>query len=102
VVPSGVFPIQKGFWVYANSSPRVIIVLVDFPDVELAPSTKERVKDLWFSTDCKVPTGSVNEYFSEVSNGAVNIAGEVIGPFTLSHKMSYYSNNGKTYPITRF
>jgi immune inhibitor A len=79
---------------------RVIIVLVDFPDAEIAPSTKERVKDLWFSTDRKVPTGSVNEYFTEVSNGAVNIAGEVIGPFTLSHKMSYYSNRCKTpHPI---
>jgi immune inhibitor A len=78
---------------------RVIIVLVDFPNVEMAPSTKERVKDLWFSTDRKVPTGSVNEYFTEASNGAVNIAGEVIGPFTLSHKMSYYSNRCKTpYP----
>jgi immune inhibitor A len=74
---------------------RVIIVLVDFPDVEMAPSTKERVKDLWFSVDRKVPTGSVKEYFSEVSNCAVEFAGEVIGPFTLSHKLSHYSNRSK-------
>jgi immune inhibitor A len=74
---------------------RVIIVLVDFPDVEMAPSTKERVKDLWFSVDRQVPTGSVKEYFSEVSNCAVEFAGEVIGPFTLSHKLSHYSNRSK-------
>jgi immune inhibitor A len=68
---------------------------VDFLDVEMATDTKERVKDLWFSTGRKMPGGSVTEYFSEVSNGAVDFSGEVVGPFTLSHKISYYSNRGK-------
>lgn len=53
------------------------------------------MEDLWFSKDRKVPTGSVAEYYSEVSNGAVELSGEVVGPFKLSKKMSYYSNRRK-------
>jgi immune inhibitor A len=53
---------------------------------------RQRVDDLWFSTDHKIPTGSVTEYFSEVSSGAVSLTGEVIGPFRLGQKLSYYSN----------
>lgn len=71
---------------------RVIVVLVEFEDVEMTRSTKQRMEDLWFSTERKVPTGSVAEYYSEVSNGAVTLTGEVVGPFTLSHKKSYYAN----------
>jgi immune inhibitor A len=58
----------------------------------MAPGTKQRTEDLWFSTDRRVSTGSVAEYYSEVSNGAVSLTGEVIGPFTLSKKRSYYAN----------
>ncbi|OAL01747.1 M6 metalloprotease [Phaeosphaeriaceae sp. SRC1lsM3a] len=71
---------------------RVVVVLVEFQDIELATGTKQRMEDLWFSKDRKVPTGSVAEYYSEVSNGAVELSGEVVGPFKLSKKMSYYSN----------
>jgi immune inhibitor A len=78
-----------------NKSHRVIVILVEFQDIEMAAGTKQRINDLWFSTDRKVPTGSVAEYYSEVSNGAVELSGEVVGPFTLSKKMSYYSNRRK-------
>lgn len=79
----------------ADRPNRVIVVLVEFSDVKMASGTKERMVDLWFSTD-KVSTGSVNEYFSEASNGAVNLGGEVVGPFSLSHTLSYYANR-RTY-----
>jgi immune inhibitor A len=85
------------YGVFSNESFRVIVVLVEFQDIEMAPGTKQRMKDLWFSTDRKVSTGSVAEYYSEVSNGAVGITGEVVGPFMLSKKMSYYSNRSKLY-----
>jgi M6 family metalloprotease-like protein len=75
---------------------------VDFIDVQMATETKERVKDLWFSTNRKVPSGSVNEYFSEVSNGAVDFSGEVVGPFTLNHNQSYYSNHRENSPSIHF
>jgi hypothetical protein len=58
----------------------------------MASGTKQRMEDLWFSTDRKVPTGSVTEYYSEVSNNAISLAGEVVGPFTLSKDMAYYGN----------
>lgn len=56
--------------------------------------TKERIEDLFFSTD-KLATGSVTEYYKEVSNGSVTFSGEVFGPYTMSQKMGYYANNGK-------
>ncbi|KAF9701347.1 hypothetical protein EKO04_000310 [Ascochyta lentis] len=72
---------------------RVIIVVVEFQDVKCPPGTIERTQDLWFSTGGKIPTGSVTEFYSEVSNNAISMTGEVIGPFTLKENMSYYANN---------
>jgi immune inhibitor A len=69
-------------------------VLVDFDDVKCPPDIVERTKELWFSTG-KLPTGSVTEYYSEVSNNAVSLTGEVVGPFTLKEKMAYYANGRK-------
>ena len=57
--------------------------------------TKERMQDLFFSTG-QLPTGSVTEYYKEVSNGNVTFTGEVFGPYTVSQNMSYYANNGKS------
>ncbi|KAJ4369585.1 hypothetical protein N0V83_005347 [Neocucurbitaria cava] len=66
----------------------------------MAASTKERMQDLWFSANRRVPTGSVTEYFSEVSNGAISLRGEVVGPFTLPNQKSHYANNqcGRGWP----
>ncbi|KAF2033534.1 M6 metalloprotease [Setomelanomma holmii] len=70
---------------------RVVVILVEFTDVKLNSGSKERMEDLWFSTN-RVATGSVNEYYSEVSNGAIELDGEVLGPFELNHKLSYYAD----------
>lgn len=56
--------------------------------------TKERMQDLFFSTG-KLSTGSVTEYYKEVSNGNVTFTGEVFGPYTMSQTMSYYANDRK-------
>jgi immune inhibitor A len=80
---------------YANDLGRVIVVLVEFQDTDMAPGTKQRTENLWFSTDGRVPTGSVAEYYSEVSNGAVSLSGEVIGPFTLTKKRTHYASHRK-------
>lgn len=71
---------------------RVIIVVVDFEDVKCPPGTIERTQDLWFSRG-KIPTGSVSEYYSEVSNNAISLTGDVVGPFTLKKDMAYYAND---------
>ena len=60
----------------------------------MKPGTKERMQDLFFSTG-KLDTGSVTEYYKEVSNGNVEFAGEVFGPYTVSQNLSYYANNSK-------
>lgn len=72
---------------------RVIVVVVEFQDVKCPPGIIERTHDLWFSTEKKIPTGSVTEYYSEVSNNAISLTGEVIGPFTLKEKMAHYAND---------
>jgi immune inhibitor A peptidase M6 len=76
-----------------------VLVLVDFADVKTAPNAKQHFEDLWFSTG-KIPTGSVKEYYQEVSHGAITLSGEVLGPFQLSHNMAYYANglSGKDGP----
>ncbi|KAF2243358.1 M6 metalloprotease [Trematosphaeria pertusa] len=71
---------------------RAIVVLAQFQDVKMAAGAKERMQDLFFSNG-KLATGSVTEYYSEVSNKKVSFSGEVVGPFTLSKKMAQYANN---------
>jgi immune inhibitor A len=58
----------------------------------MSAGAKQRFEDLWFSTG-KIPTGSVTEYYQEVSNGRISLTGEVVGPFTLSQNQAYYANN---------
>lgn len=70
------------------------VVLCEFQDVKMKPGTKERMEELFFSTG-KLATGSVTEYYKEVSNGKVAFTGEVFGPYQLSQNLSYYTNNGK-------
>ena len=88
---SGKFLLNGLFYVTLRAS-RVIIVVVDFKDVKCPPGTIERTQDLWFSSG-KISTGSVSEFYSEVSNNAISLTGEVVGPFTLKEKMAHYAND---------
>lgn len=56
----------------------------------MASGAKERFQELFFSTG-KIPTGSVTEYFSDVSNGKISLTGEVIGPFTMPQTSVQYA-----------
>jgi len=56
---------------------RVIIVLADFSDKPMTASA-DHFRDLFFSTG-KIPTGSVREYFTEVTHGLLTLDGEVVG-----------------------
>lgn len=82
---------------------RVIVVMVEFSDKRIT-TTKRQLQDLFFSTGL-IPTGSVNEYFQEVTGGKISIAGEVVGPFLLPKKMSQYahgeSGTGNAIPNAR-
>lgn len=82
---------------------RVIVVLVDFPDKAMT-RTKQQFEDLFFSLGT-VSTGSVREYYREVSNNKIDIVGEVVGPFRMTKKLKDYahaaSGMGSTEPNAR-
>ena len=69
---------------------RVIVVLVDFSDKAMT-ATADHVRDLFFSTGV-LPHGSVREYYREVTNGLVDIAGEVVGPLRMPQTLAWYAN----------
>ena len=69
---------------------RVLVVLVDFEDRAFEVDTS-RFAELFFSTGV-VPTGSVKEYFADVTGGLVEIVGEVVGPLRMSQPLSWYAN----------
>lgn len=69
---------------------RVIVVLVEFSDHTFG-STAAHFNDLFFSTSV-MPHGSVKEYYRDVSGGLIDIAGEVVGPFTLPQTLAWYAN----------
>ena len=83
---------------------RLIVVLAEFTDHQFVAGAKDNLKDLFFSNG-KIATGSVTEYYSEVSGGLVTLTGEVVGPFRLPHTAAYYANGdyglGPAYPNSR-
>lgn len=69
---------------------RVIVVLADTSDKPMT-TPASHFADLFFSTGV-VATGSVREYYHEVTGGLVEIAGEVVGPYRLPKTMAWYAN----------
>jgi immune inhibitor A len=71
---------------------RVAVVLVDFADQQF-DSTHDAAhfEELFFSQGA-IATGSVREYFSEVTHGLIDIQGEVVGPLHLPRTLVAYAN----------
>jgi immune inhibitor A len=69
----------------------VVVVLAEFSDRAMGEGQADRFRDLFFSSGV-VPTGSVTEYFTDVTGGLVEIAGEVVGPFTMPQTLEWYAN----------
>jgi immune inhibitor A len=70
---------------------RVIVLLVDFDD---RPGHTEvgHYEDLLFSRNTH-PTGSMADFYAEVSNGKVDIVGSVHGWLRMPETYEYYVNN---------
>src|SRR6185436_10276194 len=68
---------------------RVIVVLVDFTDKHMT-QTQQHFKDLFFKQGGAQK--SVREYFAEVTNGLVDIQGDVVGPFRLPQTLAAYAH----------
>ena len=69
---------------------RVIVVLVDFTDKRFEQPAS-RFEDLFFSTG-QIPTGSVTEYYQDVTGELVSITGQVVGPYTMPQTLAWYAN----------
>lgn len=68
---------------------RVIIVLVDFSDKHMA-QTPQHFRDLFFRQGGATP--SVRDYYAEVTNGLVDIQGDVVGPFRMPLTLAAYAH----------
>lgn len=112
IFPGTLFPLGTTAAIASNAAAdraplrgvvRVAVVLVNFTDRAIAQPVSHYT-NLFFSLGV-IPTGSVREYYREVSNNAVDIQGQVIGPVTLSRPMSYYahgaSGRGNVLPNAR-
>ncbi|HEY5516032.1 MAG TPA: M6 family metalloprotease domain-containing protein, partial [Pengzhenrongella sp.] len=71
---------------------NVAVVLVDFSDKPMTATTAQ-FDQLFFSSGV-LPHGSVKEYYSEVTNGLVTLAGTVVGPYRMPQTLAWYANNG--------
>ena len=79
----------------ANRAPlsgtvRIVVVLAEFPDKAMTQS-KQHFEDLFFSQGV-LANGSVREYFDNVSNGIIDIQGQVLGPYQLPQNLVTYAN----------
>jgi immune inhibitor A len=99
IVPADEYPFGTSDLVIRNGaldraplrgSVRVIVVLVDFSDKHMA-ATQQHFKDLFFSTGV-IPTGSVKEYYKEVTGGLIDITGDVVGTYRMPHTNAWYAN----------
>lgn len=112
IYPGTMFPVGTGAEMArsaaANRAPlsgtvRVIVVLVDFSDKVMA-TAKSHFEDLFFSLG-HVSTGSVREYYREVTHGSVDIQGQVVGPYRMPKTYAQYahgaSGTGPTLPNAR-
>jgi immune inhibitor A len=100
IIPGNMFPLGTAPELVRSAAARrrlrgivrVIVVLVDFSDRQFAAAhNQQHFRDLFFSTGV-IPTGSVHEYYEEVTHGLIDIRGEVVGPFRMPHPISFYAN----------
>jgi immune inhibitor A len=69
---------------------RIIVLLVDFDD-NIGERPAQQFEDMLFSRDAYL-SGSMREFFSEVSNGKVDVVGSVHGWMRMPQPYSYYVN----------
>ena len=68
---------------------RLLIVLVEFKDKKLGSDKREYFQNLFFSKK-KLESGSAAEYYTDISNGKVELSGDVVGPYTLPLSLVEY------------
>jgi immune inhibitor A len=68
---------------------QVIVVLVEFSDRKMETS-RERLEELFFS-ESTLETGSVRDYFRDVTGELIDIQGQVVGPYELPEPLEAYA-----------
>ena len=83
---------QKAF--PKSGSQKLVCILVGFTDLAFSKSQSE-FHNLFNQTGYihDGATGSVHDYYSEVSYGQLDLTIDVAGPYTASNEMAYYGNN---------
>lgn len=73
---------------------RAVVILLQFPDwrADTLGHAPAAYDSILFSTGA-VPTGSVRDYYAEVSRGALDLDGVVTRWYTAPHNYAYYTNN---------
>lgn len=111
IYPGTMFPLGTGIELARKAASRrsltgivrVIVVLVDFNDKKME-TDKSHFEELFFSVG-SLSTGSVRDYYREVSQGKVDIDGQVVGPYRLPEAYSQYTNGasgtGSAFPNAR-
>ena len=66
------------------------VLLIDFPDVQ-GTLPISHYQDLLFSKE-SYPTGSLRDYYNEVSLGQVDVSGTIHGWLRMPERYSYYTN----------
>lgn len=69
---------------------RVIVVLVDFSDKKMEAS-KAHFEELFFSLGT-MASGSVRDFYQEVTHGLIDIQGEVVGTYRLPQTLATYAH----------
>ena len=69
---------------------RVIVVLVDFSD-KVMTQTKAHFEQLFFSLGT-LATGSVREFYREVTHGLIDIQGQVVGTYRMPKTIAQYAH----------
>ncbi|MEO6463285.1 MAG: M6 family metalloprotease domain-containing protein [Candidatus Eisenbacteria bacterium] len=80
---------------------HVPVLLVDFPD-RRATYPASAFRPLLFDTTGAVPTGSLADYYHEVSGGQLLIRGQVFGWRTLPDTANFYANDSYGLARTTF
>lgn len=98
---------QKTHWEVSNKvaekafpttgSQKLICILIGFTDQTFS-KTQSDFYDLFNQTNYMVDgaTGSVNDYYTEVSYSQLDLSVDVAGPYIASHEMAYYGENTAT------
>ncbi len=102
VRPASARPAKGGLPAVETAPPtgawNVPVLLVDFPD-RRATYPAGNFATLLFDSTNGVPTGSVRQYYDEVSNHQLQFRGQVFGWKTLPDTMNFYAND--SYGLSR-